>query len=43
MRRELVGDDLESVSDGFLALPSKPGLGIALNGDALAKYEVKER
>ncbi len=43
MRRELVGDELEVVSDGFLALPSKPGLGIALNEDALAKYEVKER
>jgi galactonate dehydratase len=41
MRRELVGADLEAPQDGFLPLPEGHGLGIALNEDALEKYEVK--
>jgi L-alanine-DL-glutamate epimerase-like enolase superfamily enzyme len=39
LRRELVTDELE-LRDGRLALPQKPGLGIALNRDALEKYSV---
>ena len=41
MRRELTGADLEKPIDGFLALPTGPGLGIVLDVDAVAKYEVK--
>jgi len=41
MRRELVGADIETPTDGFLELPEGPGLGITLNQDAVAKYEVK--
>ncbi len=40
MRRELVGNDLEAVKDGFLAVPRGPGLGITLSQDALKRYEV---
>jgi L-alanine-DL-glutamate epimerase-like enolase superfamily enzyme len=39
LRRELVVDELE-MRDGHLPLPRKPGLGIALNRDALEKYRV---
>lgn len=39
LRRELVQDELKMV-DGKISLPEKPGLGIELNMDALAKYKV---
>ncbi len=38
LRRELVTDELE-MKNGLLALPSKPGLGITLNRDALEKFK----
>ena len=38
MRAELVSLPVESVRDGYFALPSGPGLGISLNPDALQKY-----
>ena len=41
MRRELSGDSLEEVKEGFLVLPRGPGLGITLNEDAVRKYRVK--
>ncbi len=37
LRRELLVDDLELV-DGQIALPTKPGLGIELNADALERF-----
>jgi L-alanine-DL-glutamate epimerase-like enolase superfamily enzyme len=37
LRKELVSQELQLV-DGRLPLPSKPGLGVELNTDALAKY-----
>ena len=39
LRRELVIDELR-MENGRLALPTKPGLGIELNRDALARYTV---
>ena len=39
LRRELVNDELELRSDGTLALPTRPGLGIELNRDAMAEFE----
>ncbi len=39
LRRELVADELQ-FRNGRLALPSKPGLGIELNREALQKYRV---
>ena len=39
LRRELVIDEIE-LRDGQIALPQKPGLGIELNRDALARYQV---
>ena len=39
LRRELVADELE-MRDGKIALPTKPGLGIELNREALEKYAV---
>jgi L-alanine-DL-glutamate epimerase-like enolase superfamily enzyme len=39
LRRELVVDELE-MRDGRLPLPQKPGLGIALNREAVEKYRV---
>ena len=39
LRDELVADELEMV-DGEIPLPQKPGLGIELNRDALARYSV---
>lgn len=39
LRRELLVDDL-AVVDGIITLPRKPGLGIELNRDALARYRV---
>ena len=38
LRRELVRDELELV-DGRLALPARPGLGIDLDRDAMARFE----
>jgi galactonate dehydratase len=38
MRSELVREPVESVKDGFLKLPSAPGLGITVNVDALKRY-----
>jgi galactonate dehydratase len=40
MRRELVTVEVESPQDGFLPLPTGPGLGIELNPEALEKYRV---
>ncbi len=40
MRRELAGAALEAVKDGFLALPEGPGLGVAVDADALARYRI---
>jgi L-alanine-DL-glutamate epimerase-like enolase superfamily enzyme len=37
LRRELLVEDLRG-GDGQLDLPTKPGLGIELNRDALRKY-----
>ena len=42
LRRELVIDELQLVN-GRVPLPQKPGLGIELNPDALAKYRVATR
>lgn len=39
MRAELVLDPIEIVRDGYLSLPSKPGLGITVNEAALEKYK----
>jgi L-alanine-DL-glutamate epimerase-like enolase superfamily enzyme len=41
LRRELLVDDL-AVTDGGITLPQKPGLGVALNRDALEKFRVRE-
>ncbi len=38
LRRELVKDELK-MENGLLALPSKPGLGVTLDGDALEKFK----
>jgi L-alanine-DL-glutamate epimerase-like enolase superfamily enzyme len=39
LRTELVRDEL-ALTDGMIALPHKPGLGIELNREALAHYRV---
>lgn len=39
MRAELAGAEIETVRDGFLSLPTTPGLGIELNEAALNKYK----
>jgi L-alanine-DL-glutamate epimerase-like enolase superfamily enzyme len=39
LRRELVVDDFQRI-DGAIPLPDKPGLGIELNREALARFEV---
>jgi len=36
-RAELVGGDIERVKDGFLTLPTKPGLGIEVNEGTLRR------
>jgi L-alanine-DL-glutamate epimerase-like enolase superfamily enzyme len=41
LRRDLVSDEL-CMSDGTIALPQKPGLGIELNTDAIEKYCVSK-
>ena len=38
MRAEIAGAALETVRDGFLALPTAPGLGIQVNEKALENY-----
>jgi galactonate dehydratase len=38
MRAAIAGASIETVQDGFAALPSGPGLGIAVDESALAKY-----
>ena len=38
MRAALAGKQLETVRDGFAALPAGPGLGITVNEQALEKY-----
>jgi galactonate dehydratase len=38
MRAELAGAGLETVKDGFAALPTGAGLGISVNEEALKKY-----
>lgn len=40
MRRELINADVESPNEGFLPLPTGPGLGFELNHEALEKYRV---
>ena len=39
MRAELVSEPIETVRDGFLSLPTAPGLGITVNESALEKYK----
>lgn len=39
MRAEIAGAGLETVKDGFAALPSGPGLGITVNEAALERYK----
>jgi galactonate dehydratase len=39
MRLELLSQPIETVVDGFGALPAKPGLGIEVNESALEKYK----
>jgi galactonate dehydratase len=39
MREALAGAALEKVTDGFLALPTGPGLGINVNEQALERYK----
>jgi galactonate dehydratase len=38
MREALAGAGLETPVDGFLQLPTGPGLGVEINEDAVAKY-----
>jgi L-alanine-DL-glutamate epimerase-like enolase superfamily enzyme len=40
LRKELVDDELE-ITNGVIALPEKPGLGIELNYDALKRFTVE--
>lgn len=40
LRRELVGPEMELRSDGTVALPDAPGLGIELDEQAVARYAV---
>ena len=40
MREELAGKGLELPVDGFLELPTGPGLGVDINEDAIARYAV---
>jgi galactonate dehydratase len=37
-RAELVGADIETPKEGFLTLPTRPGLGIQVNEQALRRY-----
>ncbi|HSW49221.1 MAG TPA: mandelate racemase/muconate lactonizing enzyme family protein [Bryobacteraceae bacterium] len=38
MRAEIAGAGLETVKDGFAALPTGPGLGVTVDEEALKKY-----
>jgi L-alanine-DL-glutamate epimerase-like enolase superfamily enzyme len=38
LRRELTRDELELSRDGTLALPRRPGLGVELDREALARF-----
>lgn len=40
MRAALAGHEVETVKDGFVSLPTGPGLGIIVNEMALEKYRV---
>jgi L-alanine-DL-glutamate epimerase-like enolase superfamily enzyme len=42
MRKELTSDELR-MTDGVIALPTEPGLGVELNRDALARYAAEAR
>ena len=42
MRARLTGAPVEAVQDGFLPLPTGPGLGINVNEAALAEYRERE-
>jgi len=42
MRKDLTSDDLQMI-DGQLPLPTKPGLGVELNRDALERYAAEAR
>ena len=42
MRTRLTGAPVETVQDGFLQLPTGPGLGISVNEQALAEYRERE-
>ena len=39
MRADLVAEPVETVRDGFLSLPTAPGLGITVNESALERYK----
>ena len=39
MRAEIAGSTLEKVTDGYLSLPTGPGLGVTVNEEALDKYQ----
>ena len=41
MRRELTSTAVESPRDGFLPLPTQPGLGVTLNEDAVERYRLR--
>ena len=38
LRRELVADELRLAADGSLPLPARPGIGVELDRDALARF-----
>ena len=42
LRRELVSPE-PSISDGFMALPTAPGLGIELNNDLVERWRIDRR
>lgn len=42
MRKELTSDELEMI-DGRIQLPTKPGLGVELNRDAVERYAAEAR
>ncbi len=42
MRSELLAQAVEEVKEGFVAFPAGPGLGVAVNDKALAKYKGPE-
>jgi galactonate dehydratase len=39
MRSEIAGGELETVTSGYFALPTGPGLGISVNEEALDRYQ----